>query len=139
MILDHFIQLLINGTIHAVPFGDLPPLLSSYYLSLSFIHFTIPIMIFSRLGDFIPIEFKNNAHCYYSIKYWRNWWHKYRANKIRHGSFSNRYLWMFPLPLRLIALQTSEPFDAALNMLLEWQRYWGLCCELQLSAILKSY
>ena len=33
---------------------------------------------FFRVSEFTLIEFKNNTtHCFYSMKYWRNWWHQY--------------------------------------------------------------
>ena len=32
-------------------------------------------ILFSRVGEFTLIELKIKSHCFYAIKYWRNWWH----------------------------------------------------------------
>ena len=39
-------------------------------------------------GCFTLIEFKDNTHCFYGIKYWRNWWQSF-------GCCSNNYVERF--------------------------------------------
>ena len=38
--------------------------------------------------------FESNVHCYYSMKYWRNWWHLYdRTNKNRNLMIWEIFVW----------------------------------------------
>ena len=43
-------------------------------------------ILFSREGEFTLIEFKINSHCFYGLKYRRNWWHVFRTHLLSYAS-----------------------------------------------------
>ena len=45
------------------------------------------------------LSFKTNSHCYYSMQYWRNWWHtcnglKFRTGPLAYLSPSTVWIWI---------------------------------------------
>ena len=43
-------------------------------------------ILFSRVGKFSLIEFKINSHCFYGLKYRRNWWHIFQTHLLSYAS-----------------------------------------------------